>query len=167
MAFPVVNRFFDVFDENQSFIHQAKGFDRPKLARKLEDFKGGGMDGDIQIDMGQEKMEATITYVGKLDAAKEWGGNTIDGVYRRVTSSYQNDETGAVDAVEEEIRGRLVEIDDSNLEKGKMNEEKEKIAVTYYRKRVNGQTIFEIDLVNMVCIVNGVDRLAAHRAAIQ
>lgn len=165
--FPVVNKFFNVFDQNKAFLNQAKTVELPKLARKMEDFKGGGMDGDIQIDIGQEKMECTITYVGKLDAASDWATNTHDGVYRRITAAYENDDSGAIDAVEWEIRGRIPEIDEGNLEKGKMNEEKEKIAVSYYRKRVNGVTIVEIDIVNMVCFANGVDRMAAFRNAIQ
>lgn len=165
--FPIVQKFFDVFDQNKSFLNQAKSIELPKLVRKMEDYKGGGMDGDIQIDMGQDKMECTITYVGKNNAAKEWGARTHDAIYRRITAAYQDDDSGAIDAVEWEIRGRLIEIDEGNLEKGKMNEEKEKIAVTYYRKRVNGVTITEIDTVNMVCITNSIDRLAAFKAAIQ
>ncbi len=165
--FPVVNKFFNVFDQTKNFLNRAKSIELPKLVRKMEDYKGGGMDGDIQIDMGQEKMESTIVYVGKTDAANEWGNDTHDGVYRRITAAYQDDDTGAIDAVEWELRGRIIEIDEGNLEKGKMNEEKEKIAVSYYRKRVNGRVVTEIDIVNMICIVNGIDRLAAFRAALQ
>ena len=37
---------------------------------------------------------------------------------------------------------------------------------TYYKVIVDGETVIEIDTVNMVEIVDGVDMMAEHRAAI-
>lgn len=169
MSFPSTNKFFNVFDTDTSFMQMAKGFEEPKLARKMEDYQGGGMDSPIQIDVGGEKLEATITYVGKL-SHKDYGAQTLDGVYRRVTASYQNDATGGVDAVEHIMRGRISELDAGNLERGKVTEEKEKLALVYYRKSVNGQVVVEIDTLNMVfAVLQGntlVDVYAAHRDAL-
>lgn len=167
--FPSINKFFNVFDSETSYLQQAKSFEEPKLARKMEDYQGGGMDSPVQMDVGGEKLEATINYVGK-HAAKDYGSQTLDGVYRRVTASYQDDATGAVDAVEHVMRGRISEIDAGNLERGKVNEEKEKLSLVYYRKSLNGQVMIEIDTLNMIFRVRKgntlVDLYAAHRAAL-
>ena len=38
--------------------------------------------------------------------------------------------------------------------------------LSYYREVLNGQTLIEIDLVNMIETVNGFDNLAATRTAL-
>ncbi|MDO0848640.1 phage major tail tube protein, partial [Xanthomonas campestris] len=41
-----------------------------------------------------------------------------------------------------------------------------KTSASYYKLMINGSTVIEIDLMNMIEIVNGVDLLAPHRRAI-
>ncbi|MDA1813274.1 phage major tail tube protein, partial [Bacillus cereus] len=49
---------------------------------------------------------------------------------------------------------------------GDKTEIKYKLAVSYYRLSINGQVLIEIDPVNFVEVVNGIDRLAQVRAAL-
>ncbi|EFB70308.1 hypothetical protein PROVRUST_08559, partial [Providencia rustigianii DSM 4541] len=37
---------------------------------------------------------------------------------------------------------------------------------TYFRLEMNGEKLIEIDIINMIEIVGGVDRMAAHREAL-
>ena len=49
---------------------------------------------------------------------------------------------------------------------GEGTELKYKFALSYYKLTINGETLIEIDVVNMVETVNGTDRLAEVRAAL-
>ena len=69
-------------------------------------------------------------------------------------------------AVEVFARGRWQEIDSGKAKAGDDTEVKLKARLSYYRLAVNGQNLIEIDLLNFVFIVNGVDLLDEQRRAI-
>ncbi|MGH6997245.1 MAG: phage major tail tube protein, partial [Phenylobacterium sp.] len=79
---------------------------------------------------------------------------------------YQRPDTGAVDAVEIVMRGQHEEIDMGDAEQGEDADFKVKSPLSYYKYVMNGRTEIEIDLLNMVMVVDGQDRLAVHRAAL-
>ncbi|MNV43960.1 Phage tail tube protein FII [compost metagenome] len=64
------------------------------------------------------------------------------------------------------MRGRFVEIDPGSAKAGEATAIKYKAALSYYKLSINGETLIEIDAVNMIEMVNGVDRLAEVRAAL-
>ena len=167
MALPRKLKSFNVFYNGEEWFGQATEITLPKLSRKFEDYRGAGMPGAVQIDMGMEKLELEHSYGGMMNTIiKDFGIAKIDGVLLRFVGAYQRDDTGEVDAVEITVRGRHQEIDSGSAKAGDDSEFKVKSALTYYKYVSNGKTLIEIDLVNMVEIVNGVDRLKEHRHAI-
>jgi hypothetical protein len=68
--------------------------------------------------------------------------------------------------VEIVVRGRHSEIDFGSAKAGEDTEFKVKTACSYYKLSINGATVIEIDLLNMVEVIDGTDRLAAQRRAI-
>ena len=64
------------------------------------------------------------------------------------------------------MRGRFSEIDNGTSKSGDDTEQSYTVPLTYYKIIENGKDLVEIDLINSVFIVGGVDRLAEHRAAI-
>lgn len=158
---------FNVFVDGVSFMGIATEVALPKLARKQEDYRGGGMNGPVGIDLGVEKLEIEHTYGGLVrEMFKSFGISKIDGVLLRFAGAYQRDDTGEVDAVEVTVRGRHQEIDAGTAKAGDKSELKVKSSLTYYKLSVNGQVDVEIDLVNMIENIDGEDRLAAQRKAI-
>jgi len=167
MALPRKLKNFNVFHNSVSFIGEVQEINLPKLGRKTEDYRGAGMTGDVAIDMGNDKLELETTYGGHMrDVVAQYGITRVDGVLMRFAGAYQRDDSGDVDAVEIVMRGRHTEIDRGKAASGDKTEFKVKSALTYYKETVNGATLIEIDLINMVEIVDGVDRLAQQRAAI-
>ncbi|MBH3134032.1 phage major tail tube protein, partial [Serratia marcescens] len=75
-------------------------------------------------------------------------------------------DTGEVSAVEVVMRGRHKEIDFGEYKQGEDTETKVSTECTYFKLTVDGKELIEVDTVNMVEKVNGVDRLAEHRKAI-
>jgi P2 family phage contractile tail tube protein len=167
MAMPRTLKNFNVFVDGVSFMGVATEVALPKLARKMEAYRGGGMNGEVDVDLGVEKLEVEHTYGGLVrEIFQGFGLTKIDGMLLRFAGAYQRDDTGDVDAVEITVRGRHQEIDAGSAKAGDKNELKVKSSLTYYKLAVNGQVDVEIDLVNMIEFVNGEDRLAAQRKAI-
>jgi hypothetical protein len=112
-------------------------------------------------------MEMETTCGGPMrDVLRQFGVGTLGGVYLRYNGVHQNDETGGVDVVEVTVRGRHEEIDMGESKPGEGGEFKFKTVPVYYRLDWNGRTEIEIDILNMVFIVDGVDRMAEQRAAL-
>lgn len=167
MALPRTLKKFNVFVDGVSFMGVATEVALPKLARKMEAYRGAGMNGEVDIDLGVEKLEIEHTYGGLIrEAFQGFGISKIDGMLLRFAGAYQRDDTAEVDSIEVTVRGRHQEIDSGTAKAGDKNEFKVKSSLTYYKLTINGQDIVEIDLVNMVEVVNGEDRLAAQRRAI-
>lgn len=167
MALPNRLKYFNVFTDGYSHLGECKEIELPKLARKMEDYRGAGMDGPVKLDQGQEGLEMTITYGGLVrDALKAYGSASVTGVLLRFAGSYQAEDGSAAQAVEIVARGRYQELDFGKGKAGEENEFKAKAALAYYRLTIDGEDMIEMEPINLVNVVNGVDILAEHRANI-
>ncbi|MDO3621799.1 phage major tail tube protein [Ralstonia pseudosolanacearum] len=167
MALPRILKHFNVFADGVVHTGECEEINLPKLARKLEEYRAGGMNGAIQIDMGNEKLELETTYGGPMrEILKQYGTTAVDGAMIRFAGAYQHEDTKEVDAVEIVVRGRHTEIDFGTAKAGAKAPFKVKSSLTYYKMTVNGEVWCELDFVNFIEIVFGVDRLAAQRRAI-
>lgn len=167
MGLPRILKNMNFYNEGFAYGGEAKSVSLPTLTRKMEGYRGGGMSGEVQIDMGMEAMELSATFGGPVrDVLRQWGTNTIDGVYLRFAGGYQQDDTSAVDTIEVIVRGRYSEIEMGDQEVGETGEFSMTMAVAYYKLVWNGRTLIEQDPINMVDIVDGVDRNAELRASI-
>ncbi|CAN5694427.1 phage major tail tube protein [soil metagenome] len=156
-----------IFNAGAAYIGDATSFTQPKLTRKFEEYRAAGMDSPVKIDMGGEAMEVEWTCGGPMrDVLRQYGAIGIADVQLRFVGAYQNDDTGLVDSIEIVVRGRHEEIDLGESKSGEGGEMKVKTAVAYYKLSWNGVTEIEIDVLGMVLIVGGVDRLAERRSAL-
>ncbi|SDA21656.1 phage major tail tube protein [Sphingomonas sp. NFR15] len=155
-----------LFNDGVAYLGDIASFTTPKLGRKFEEYRGGGMDGPVKIDMGSEALEAEWSCGGPMrDVLRQYGVTSVTGVQLRFVGAFQNDDTGDVDTVEIVIRGRHEEIDMGEQKPGEGGEFKVKTAIAYYKLSWNGQTEIEINQLGMVFVVGGVDRLAPVRDA--
>lgn len=167
MTLPRVLKNMDLYNEGFSYVGQVKSVKLPTLGRKMEGYRSGGMPGEIQLDMGTALGSLEATFGGPMrDILRQFGAIGIAAVYLRFAGAYQNDETGAVDAIEVIVRGRHEEIDMGEAAPGSASDFKTKFHPVYYKLVWNGRTEIEIDLLNMVETIGGVDRLAAQRQAL-
>lgn len=169
MALPHKLKNMNLFFNGDNWQGKAEEITLPKLTRKLEAYRAGGMNGAAHVDLGLEDdalgMEMTLGGV-EAQLYKQWGIAEIDGVPLRFAGAYQRDDTGEVTACEVVVRGRLSEIDPGSAKQGDNTQVKFSFKPTYYRLVWNGADLIEIDVVNMVEKVDGVDRLSEQRAAI-
>jgi uncharacterized protein len=166
MAFPSKLKQAMTFNEGEAYIGETVSITPPKLTRKLEDYRGGGMNRPVKIDMGGEPLEMEATYGGPMRAIlRQHGMLGLGGVLQRFVGSFQNDDTGQIDTIEIVTRGRHEEIDMGEWKPGESSEFKVKSQLSYYKLVWNGVTEIEIDVLGMVEFVGGVDLMADHRAA--
>ncbi|MDC6293995.1 phage major tail tube protein [Ralstonia pseudosolanacearum] len=167
MALPRHLKHFNVFADGESHAGECEEITLPKLARKLEEYRAGGMNGPVEIDLGNEKLELEATYGGPMRSIlRQYGTTTIDGAMVRFAGAYQREDTSEVDAVEVVVRGRHTEIDFGAAKAGDKAPFKVKSSLSYYKMVVNGELWCEIDHINFIETIFGVDRLAAQRRAI-
>lgn len=169
MAMPSKLKNMNLFNEGESYLATAKSVTLPKLSRKMEAYRGGGMNGPIKIDMGMGDDGVMIEWtLGGMDmtAVRQYASSEVGGVGLRFAGAYQRDDDGSVDAVEVVVRGRHEEIDMGDAAPGEDTEHKIKTNCSYYKLTVNGRVEVEIDVLNYIENVNGTDRLAAQRRAI-
>lgn len=167
MALPRKLKNLNLFNDGESYLGQVVQVSLPDLTRAMEDYRGGGMSGPVKIDNGMEAIAMEWQCGGLMRTVfNQFGITRHDGVQLRFAGAYQRDDTGAVDAVEVVIRGRHSEIKAGDAKAGDDTEFTVKTEASYYKLIINGTTVIEIDFINMVETVNGVDRLAAQRRAI-
>jgi len=167
MSLPRKLKNFTLFNDGRAYLGEVPEVTLPKLTRKTEDYRAGGMHGPIKEDLGMEGLEMQWTAAGYLrDLFAQWGAPRHDSVLLRFAGALQDAGTGNVGALEVIVRGRHTEIDAGNAKAGEMTEIKVTSALSYYKLVLDGVPILEIDLVNMVEYVNGRDLMADVRAAI-
>ena len=169
MALPKKIKLMDLFNEGNSYLGQTGEVTIPKLVRKFEDWRGGGMNGNVKIDLGLGDDTTEFNWkLGGIDELilEQFGAQTVDAIMLRFNGSYQRDDTGATSALEIVVRGRHEEIDFGNQKQGDDTETSIKTIWSYYKLSIDGVNKIEIDIPNMIEIVNGVDLMAKHKANI-
>ena len=169
MALPKKLKMMNLFNEGNSYLGQTGEVTLPKLGRKLEDWRGGGMNGNIKWDAGlADDMIEMSWKLGGIDplVIRQFGATTVSAIGLRFAGSYQRDDTGEASAVEVVVRGRHEEIDFGNAKAGGDTEKSIKTIWTYYKLTIDGKVEIEIDIPGLVENVNGVDLLKKHRANI-
>ncbi len=139
----------------------------PKIVHKMEEWRGGGMIGPVMADLGLQAMEMEFSNGGLVKQCfRQMGTPTVDGCMMRFVGAYQSDDTGNVEQCEVVVRGRPQELDMGNAKAGEDTEHKAKWPVAYFKLSINGRTEIEIDMLNSVYVVDGVDRYAQIRDAL-
>lgn len=167
MALPRKLKNLNLFNDGHNYMGVVKSVTLPKLTTKTEEWRGGGMDVPVDVDMGMEKLTAEFT-LGGYDAQvmKQFGTVGVADTLLRFTGALQRDDTGEVTALEIVMRGRFTEIDKGDAEPGEDTEVKLTASLSYYKEVVDNEEIIEIDALTMIKKVNGKDLLEPYRRAL-
>ncbi|WP_421780711.1 phage major tail tube protein [Kiloniella litopenaei] len=164
METPKVLKKFDLFIDGRGHAAVMEEVTLPTITEKTEDWQGGGMDGEIDIGMGLEKLELEYS-VGEYnkEILKAFSGRNAIGFTAR--GALENEE-GTVEAVIVEMRGKHRQFDPGNWKAGDHVKPKMKATLTYYKLSIGGEVIYEIDVINSIRIVGGVDQMQEIRQAL-
>lgn len=160
--FPRKIKNFNAFLNGTTFVGKATEATLPNLKAKTSEYRGGGMSGSVDVMMGQEKMEASITFSEWNPLIFQvWG--TVGTLVLRPAAQGEGD--FSADPHIFTLRGRFLGVepdalkvaDDANL-KAMMNP-------TYFKAVNAGVETVEIDVENMIHRVGGIDQMAEMRQA--
>lgn len=164
MALPRTLRMFNLFGDGNSFIDTCLELKLPKIAMKTEEYSGAGMLGPVSLLKAIEKLEFEHTYNGPIEQiVASFGAEKHDAALLRFMGSYSEESSGTDQAVEITVRGRHNELDFGDAKAAENGNWKVKTDCTYYKLTIDGKVWLEIDVVNKIFTVMGVDRLAQHR----
>jgi hypothetical protein len=169
MAMPRKLKNMNLFNDANSYLGVAKSVTLPALGRKMEAYRGGGMNGPVKADLGFSDDGIQVEWtLGGLDLTvlRQFGATKADGVPLRWVGAYQQDDTGDVVAVEIVARGRHETIEMGDAAPGEDTEHSITTTCSYYKLIVDGEEVIEIDLLNFIEKVGGVDMLEAQRKAL-
>ena len=157
----------NLFVDGRGYAGQIEEITPPKLATKDEELRAGGMDAPVDVAMGMEKLTCDFSLVSyEPEVLKLWGlapGNESQVTIRGALESEQD---GTVKAVVMNLTGRLRESDPGTWKPGERATLKGSMTLTYYKLTVDGETTHEIDVPGYKRIIDGVDQVAAKRAAL-
>lgn len=146
-----------------SFNGEITSLTLPKLTLKTEEHRAGGMDAPVEMDQGMEKLEASFAGKGARPEIMKFYGLADQTAFNAVFRGSFKGQKGATTAVVATLRGMLKEIDSGDWKAGEAGEFKYAVAVSYFKLEVGGRLMYEIDPINCVRVINGVDQLASVR----
>lgn len=155
----------NLYVDGKGYAGRVEEITLPKLTIKTEEFRGGGMDAPVEIDMGMEKLECSFTlneYDNGLFAL--WG--LVPGSQVNITMRGAFDQDGTIVPVVVTLTGSWKEIDMGNWKPGEKAALKVSVAARKYGLVIDGIPIVLIDVPGMKRVVAGKDMLSDVRAAI-
>ncbi|WP_341807904.1 phage major tail tube protein [Wolbachia endosymbiont (group E) of Neria commutata] len=158
---PKILKNFNVFVDGRGYAGRIDEITLPKLTIKTEEYRAGGMDIPISIDMGMEKLEAEFTF-SEYDTELFRLFGLIDGnsVSLTLRGGMQGSGNNDIEAVVINLRGIFREFDFGSWKPAEKTTLKCTVAAHYYKLTISGNELIEIDAENMIRRINGVDQMA-------
>jgi hypothetical protein len=163
---PRVLKNMNLFVDGRGYAGRIDEIQLPKLTLKTEEHRAGGMDVPVEIDLGMDKLEAELT-ISDYDPEvyKLFGLLDLKPVQITIRGAIQAQGEDAKPVVVN-LRGGWREIDAGTWKPGDKSTLKVSVAASYYKLTIDGQEVVEVDAINLVRKVGGVDQMAAIRTAI-
>lgn len=140
----------------------------PKIKAKAEKLYMGGSDGETEIELGLQALEAKFKLF-TVDAEVIKLSGLAPGVYKTFgfNGATVSEVDGVTVGVTARISGKIADDDPGDWKAGDKTEWDYRVIVRTYRLRIGERVIYDIDPLNFIRIIDGVDQLAAMRAAMQ
>lgn len=166
---PKILKNFNAFVDGKGFAGRIEEIQLPKLSLKTEEFRAGGMDAPVDVDLGMEKLEAELTFAEydhelfRLFGITESSGN--NGIAFTLRGGMQGSGTTA-ESVVVNLRGMIKNLEPSSWKAGEKSTLKCSISANYYKLTIDNRELIEIDIENMIRKIDGVDQMTSMRSAI-
>lgn len=150
---------FTVWIDGNGKIGEAPSFQPPEINIQTEEFRGGGMDGTIEIPMGIE----TIAFDFELHTwdAEVWeklgygpGSLDVPVTFRGYLLTPSGQESGVIITTKSLVKA----VKPGRIEAGSKASITVELVARYYKHMINQQVVTEIDVFNKKTVINGVDR---------
>ncbi|WP_179734783.1 phage major tail tube protein [Bradyrhizobium sp. Pa8] len=162
---PRVLRNFNSFVNGVGYAGRISEVELPELSVKTEEYRGGGMDGNVELDMGLETLSAKFTFGEYANQILGLWGN-MDGNAARIQlrGALQRDGETAV-PMTVDLHGGFKKNTLGTWKAGDLTQNEAEMSIRYLKIQIQDTVVVEIDIDNMIRVVNGVDQLASIRTA--
>jgi P2 family phage contractile tail tube protein len=151
------------FVDGRNYAGQCRQVNLPELTIQTEEFRAGGMDAPLEMDMGMGAMRASLQFLTvPVDVMKQLGKDNIDLTLRGALKSFD----GTVKGATARLRGKFIGQNPGDWQPGSSSTFTATFAASYYQLTVAGEVIHEIDIERSVRIIDGKDQLADIRNAL-
>lgn len=163
---PRVLKNFSLFVDGRGLAGTVSTLTLPTITTKMEEFRGGGMDAPVEIDMGMEILETSFELFDYEENVLSLYG-LANGSATQVTArgALRRDGEAAVPMVVN-MTGVIKEMDPGDWQAGEQTSMTCSMALRYLKITIGGREVIEVDKVNMIRRINGVDQLETIRQAI-
>jgi len=166
MAAEDILKYLNLIVDGRGYAGKIEEYSPPDLTISAEEFRGGGMDAPIDIDMGQEKMTCSFVLTSyDADVLALFGLRKGAPAQFTARGSLESMD-GTTTPVVHQMQGKILSLSRGTWGSGNKPSLTVNVSLVYYREIHGQRTINEIDVINMIRIINGVDQLAEHRANI-
>jgi P2 family phage contractile tail tube protein len=160
---PRILKNFSLFADGRGLAGLIETLTLPTITLKMEEFRGGGMDAPVEHDMGMEKLEGTFQLQEYNPDRMALLGQAHVQLTARGAIRRDGEDAAAVVV---NMTGMVKQKEPGDWKAGESSMPTFSYTLRYFKLTVDGREIYEIDKVNMVRRVNGVDQLATIRQAI-
>ncbi|MBA8757837.1 phage major tail tube protein [Wolbachia pipientis] len=162
---PKILKNFNVFVDGRGYAGKIDEITLPKLTIKTEEYRAGGMDIPINIDMGMEKLEAELTFAEyDSELFRLFGLINNNAVSLTLRGGLQG--SSDTESVVINLRGLFKELDFGSWKPAEKATLKCTVAANYYKLTIDGKELTEIDAENIIRKIDGVDQMASMRTAL-
>lgn len=154
---------FNIYIDGDSYAGRADAITLPPLAFQMEEHRAGGMDAPVELELGMQAMQASLIisdYSPRLMSLI--GQSEVPIVARGAVQAQGNN----AEAVVVNMRGLFSNTEFSEWRSGGKSTKTLTASLSYFRYRQADVEYVEIDIINMVRRIGGVDQLAGQRLAI-
>ncbi len=162
---PKILKNFNVFVDGRGYAGKIDEITLPKLTIKTEEYRAGGMDIPINIDMGMEKLEAELTFAEyDSELFRLFGLINNNAVSLTLRGGLQG--SSDTESVVINLRGLFKELDFGSWKPAEKAMLKCTVAANYYKLTIDGKELIEIDAENTIRKIDGVDQMTSMRTAL-
>ena len=151
------------FVDGRSYAGQCNQVTLPSTAIQTEEMRAGGMDGPEEMDMGLAAMRASLQFMSvPAEVLKLLGKPDIQITVRGALRSSD----ASVKKATATMSGKFIENNPGNWQPGQTANFTTTFSAYAYKLTIAGETIHDINNRTYKRVIDGVDQLAALRAAL-
>jgi len=166
---PESNIVFELYEDAVNFLGLTQAT-LPNLAFIVQQIQGAGLNGNIDVPIHgmMEAMELSLNFRSPTDAAKSLATPNTHHLDLRVAAQYWDDTQSnyGVEADKYVLLARPKAMNPGNIQTATPADTANTFSVVYYAGYRDGTKIWEIDPINYICEINGVDYFADVRKAL-
>lgn len=162
---PRVLKNFNIYVGGESFAGRAEKCKLPDLKIKTDPYRGAGMDGVVELDMGMELIELQMTFAEHNPNLIRLLGLHNSQTPISVRGGLQRQGEQAI-GMEVRVVGGVRELNRDEWTAGERAGMVLVVSCNTYIERQAGIELVNIDIINGRRIIDGVDQVAGMRAAL-